>query len=505
MKNSNIVKLISNFGSRIWSLVSVFIFVPLYIHYLGIENYAIIGFYTLILGIISFADAGMSSAVIREFSHDNTALYKYSVLRKVENLYWTICFCISLILIFSSNLIAEKWLHTENIPIKKLAYFIKLIGIGVPIQLVSSLYYGALFGLNEQVRANSYQILWNIARAALVIILFIVFKPSLEIYFIWQIICNSIYIIALRFSIIRILSQTENKLNNILDGIPKSILNYVGGMTLIAVISAVNSQADKIITSSFFTLKIYGFYNIASLLAQIPVIIATPLTMFVFPLFSKFSSKEDNNEKLNICFEKISFILNMLIFPAVILLIIYAKEIILLWAGKSIDVAILPDIVFVLRMLSVGSLFLALQFPFFYLLLSKGKTKYTIYQGVVQILIGIPLLYFCAKHYGIRGIGLPWILINLGSFTYLCIICFSKYINLNYKKFFIYYILVPFFITFIVCISIHYLYKVTNEQYFSVYFVFSSILSVFVSILISNKINNKNLFSYKDLYNFPNE
>lgn len=505
MKNSNIGKLISNFGSRILSLFSVFIFVPLYIHYLGIENYAIIGFYTLILGIISFADAGMSSAVIREFSHDNTALYKYSVLRKVENLYWTICICITLILIFSSNLIAEKWLHTENIPIERLAYFIKLIGIGVPIQLVSSLYYGALFGLNEQVRANSYQILWNIARAALVIVLFIVFKPSLEIYFIWQIICNLIYIIALRFSIIRILSQTENKLKNILDGIPKSILSYVGGMTLIAVISAVNSQADKIITSSFFSLKVYGFYNIASLLAQIPVIIATPLTMFVFPLFSKFSTKQDDSEKLNICFEKISFILNVLIFPAVILLIIYAKEIILLWAGKSIDVAILPDIVFVLRMLSVGSLFLALQFPFYYLLLSKGKTKYTIYQGVVQVLIGIPSLYFCAKHYGIRGIGLPWILINLGSFIYLCIICFSKYINLNYKKFFIYYILVPFFITFIVCISIHYLYKVTNEQYFSVYFVFSSILSVFVSILISNKINNKNLFSYKDLYNFPNE
>ena len=505
MKNSNIVKLISNFGSRIWSLVSVFIFVPLYIHYLGIENYAIIGFYTLILGIISFADAGMSSAVIREFSHDNSTLYKYSVLRKVENLYWAICICISLILIFSSNLIAEKWLHTENIPIEKLAYFIKLIGIGVPIQLVSSLYYGALFGLNEQVRANSYQILWNIARAALVIVLFIVFKPSLEIYFIWQIICNLIYIIALRFSIFKILSQTENKLKNILDGIPKSILSYVGGMTLIAVISAVNSQADKIITSSFFSLKVYGFYNIASLLAQIPVIIATPLTMFVFPLFSKFSTKENDSEKLNICFEKISFILNVLIFPAVILLIIYAKEIILLWAGKSIDVAILPDIVFVLCMLSVGSLFLALQFPFYYLLLSKGKTKYTIYQGVIQILIGIPSLYFCAKHYGIRGIGLPWILINLGSFIYLCIICFSKYINLNYKKFFIYYILVPFFITFIVCISIHYLYKVTNEQYFSVYFVFSSILSVFVSILISNKINNKNLFSYKDLYNFPNE
>lgn len=505
MRNSNIARLVSNFASRIWSLVSVFIFVPLYIHYLGIENYAIIGFYTLILGIISFADAGMSSAVIREFSQENSASYKYSVLRKVENLYWTICIFISLIFIFSSDLIAQKWLHAEYISNEKLAYFIKLIGIGVPIQLVSSLYYGALFGLNEQVRANAYQMLWNIARAALVIILFVVFKPSLEIYFIWQIICNLIYITALRLSIIRILSQTENKLKNILDGIPKSILSYVGGMALIAVISAVNSQADKIITSSFFPLKVYGLYNIASLLAQIPVIIATPLTMFVFPLFSKFSSKRVYSEKLNICFEKISFIINVLIFPAVILLIIYAKEIIVLWTGKSIDVAIMPDIVFVLRMLSAGSLFLALQFPFFYLLLSKGKTKYTIYQGVVQILIGIPLLYFCAKHYGLRGIGFPWILINLGSFIYLCIVCFSKYINLNYKKFFTYHILAPFFITIVVCTSIYYFYKTNSQLSFYFYLIFASVLSVFISVLLSNKINNKSPFSYKNLYNFPNE
>jgi hypothetical protein len=45
----------------------------LYIHYLGIESYAIIGFYTLLLGIISFADAGMSSAIIKEFSLQTTA------------------------------------------------------------------------------------------------------------------------------------------------------------------------------------------------------------------------------------------------------------------------------------------------------------------------------------------------------------------------------------------------------------------------------------------------
>jgi hypothetical protein len=72
MKNSNVGKLVSNYGSRLWSNL-FFIFTPLYIHYLGIESYAIIGFYTLLLGIISFADAGMSSAIIKEFSLQATA------------------------------------------------------------------------------------------------------------------------------------------------------------------------------------------------------------------------------------------------------------------------------------------------------------------------------------------------------------------------------------------------------------------------------------------------
>ena len=86
---------------------------------------------------------------------------------------------------FSSNLIAEKWFaYTKNIPSKTLI-FIKLIGIGVPIQLLSSLYYGGT-GLNRQVQnqliSNSVE---YCKEAPLVIILFIVLgKIHLQILFI---------------------------------------------------------------------------------------------------------------------------------------------------------------------------------------------------------------------------------------------------------------------------------------------------------------------------------
>lgn len=481
-------------------MVSIFIFVPLYIRYLGIEDYAVIGFYALLLGVISFADSGMSSAIIKEFAIDQTSLYKYSVLRKIENLYWSICIILCISIVLCSNLIAGEWLTSDTISHKDLTYYVILIGIGVTFQLLSSLYYGSLFGLDEQVKANLAQIIWSFFKSAIVILLFFIIKPTLEVYLIWQIICNVLYVSVLRFMTIQKLKKNGEELRVVLSGIPSRILKYIGGMTLIAIISAVNTQADKIITSSFFSLKIFGYYNIASILAQIPVVLSTPLSLFVFPLFSKFSY--ENNNKLDISFDKISFLLSLLVIPSTVLLIIYAKEFIVLWAGATIDNILLPHIVIALRMLVLGSLFLALQFPLFYLLLSKNETRYTIYQGGIQIIIGLPLLYFCASLYGLRAVAIPWIFINFGSLVYLTIVCFRKYIKIYFLTHFVKNILTHTVITVPICLLFYYLYnEIFNNFYIIV--VFSGLLSILGIIVFNNLRNNHKISDIKNIYNFP--
>lgn len=500
MKNSNIGKLVSNYGSRLWSLVSVFIFTPLYIHYLGIESYAIIGFYTLLLGIISFADAGMSSAIIKEFSLQATASYKYSVLRNIENLYWGVCVFIFCVIFVGSNFIANHWLNSEKISSSDLSYYVSLIGIGVVIQLLSSLYYGSLFGLNQQVKANSYQIIWNVFKNGVVILLFILYRKNLEIYFLWQIVCNAIYVIALRLHTIYILKKDDRRLTNNLNKIPKHILVYIGGMFLIALISSVNSQADKIIASSFFSLKTFGYYNIASMLAQVPVILASPLALFVFPLFSRFAENEEN--KLNISFIKVYFLLNILVFSATFLIVLYAKEILVLWTGNAISASMFPSIIIVVRLLVIGSLFLALQFPLYYLLLSKGKTKYNITQGVLQVLFGLPLLYACAKFYGIQAMGVPWIVINLSSLLYLSVIVLKDYIFLNFRVLFFNYFFMPLAISFFFCGILYLVYLISGGLFF-VFFVLSGFSSIIFSILYINFYEKRKLTNIAELYNFP--
>lgn len=502
MTSSNLKNLLSNYGSKVWGLISVFIFVPIYLSILGIENYAVIGFYTLILGIISFADSGMSSSITKEFALVNDASYKYSLLRRIENLYILVCVLLMILIVSFSNYIAAHWLTSDKIPVTTLAYYIKLIGIGVSIQLLSSLYFGALFGLNKQIQANSIQVIWNLFKAGIVVVVLIYFKATLEVYFIWQILCNIIYVLFLRYNIIVNLKSIESVLEDNLSGIPLHILKYIGGMTMIALISSINSQADKIITSSFFSLRIFGYYNMASILSQIPVILATPLVAFVFPLFSKFSTEIDQ-DKLIICFKKITFLLNIIIIPTALALFFYTLEILMLWAGKSIDTTILPELILVIKLLSIGSLFLGLQFPLFYMLLSKGKTNYTVYQGIFQICLGLPLLYICAKYFTLSTIGIPWIFINLGSLIYLTIIVFKKYIVINYRVFFLEMILCPFIISLIPFLLLYIIYMKFN-MFFYIFCIVSGIISLYLNLLYFNYKNKLKLFSISSLYDFPN-
>lgn len=69
MGNSNLIRIFSNYFGKIWNFLSIFLLTPVYIYYLDIDSYAVIAFYTLIISIITLADAGVASAVTRENFH----------------------------------------------------------------------------------------------------------------------------------------------------------------------------------------------------------------------------------------------------------------------------------------------------------------------------------------------------------------------------------------------------------------------------------------------------
>ena len=508
MEQSSLVKIISNYGSRLWSMVSVFVFIPLYIKFLGSENYGLIGFYALLLGIISFADSGMSSAVIKEFSQESKTNYKYTLFRNLEIIYTILCVLISGIIFFSAEVIVKHWISSQTISQRDLVYYVRLIGVGVTTQLISSLYFGALFALKNQVRSNLLQLGWNFSKSALVFALFIIFSKSIELYFIWQIVCNVLYIYILRFFVLRQLNLevSTTPLKILFRKLPKHIAKYIGGMIFIAIISSINIQADKLVTSSMFDLGTFGFYNIASSLAQIPVILIAPLIAFAFPLFSKFSNPipKENGHKNLVVFNKIFYLTNLIAIVFTVGIFFYSKEILLLWTKSAIPTSIFPAIAFDVKILILGSFFLALQFPLYYLLLSKGKTKYTIFQGTIQVLVGIPLLYYCSKKFGLFGIPIPWLLINISAFVYLFIIVQKKFLDFANVHFYTRILLPPLIITLLFNFLVYSCYQKIQFGFIA-FIAFSASISLIISVLYFNKQSKINVFSFKHLYSFPHE
>ena len=67
-KHKTIANTIANMASKIWSMVSIYIFVPLYIKYLGEEAYGLISFFTTMQMALNLLGLGLSSTLRREFA-----------------------------------------------------------------------------------------------------------------------------------------------------------------------------------------------------------------------------------------------------------------------------------------------------------------------------------------------------------------------------------------------------------------------------------------------------
>ena len=76
----------ANFIGRAWGFISVYLFIPLYLKFLGIEAFGLVGFYSTLVGVLAFADMGFTATLNREMAR--LSVQRESADRQVyKNLY----------------------------------------------------------------------------------------------------------------------------------------------------------------------------------------------------------------------------------------------------------------------------------------------------------------------------------------------------------------------------------------------------------------------------------
>ena len=69
----------------------------------------------------------------------------------------------------------------------------------------------------------------------------------------------------------------------------KTVGRFAGGMMIMAVISSLNTQIDKLIISKMLSLKEFGYYALAGTISQVPELLITPIAMAILPRMVKYT------------------------------------------------------------------------------------------------------------------------------------------------------------------------------------------------------------------------
>src|SRR6266446_1136965 len=107
--------------------------IPLYIKFMGIEAYGLIGFYLVLQAMLQVLDLGLSPTMNREMARYSVQPGKAEaardLVRTLEICYWLIGLLIGAGIVSASPWIARHWIHANAIPVRNVMQAVMLMGI----------------------------------------------------------------------------------------------------------------------------------------------------------------------------------------------------------------------------------------------------------------------------------------------------------------------------------------------------------------------------------------
>jgi O-antigen/teichoic acid export membrane protein len=403
-----------NFAGRLGSSLLMFVFIPVLVSTLGAEAWGVVAF-SISLAAISIAfDFGFGATLNRELAMrmlDPVAQEERGdVVITLELPFLLLAAMVCVILIALSEWLAASWLQSQQLPNSVVAAALKLAAPVVALQLLIGLYTGGLQGLQRQALTNAARLSYTLALyGGGCLILLSVKNSNVVSYFQWQLVCASVYTLALRHSLYRPL-RLESRRPRWEPSILRRCYRFALGMAGTGILVVCLTQMDKLLLSRLLELEIFGFYMLAVSLTSLQLIMVQPVQLALFPQLTGLMNEGDSGSA-GIKFLHWSRLVAVAIFPVGALLVFFAEPIALFWLRDS-DIA--SQIAIPIAILAAGSVLNALCTLPYTLQLAAGWSSLGLYANLVSLLVMIPALLVLAPRYGQSGAAAVWLLLNLG-------------------------------------------------------------------------------------------
>lgn len=391
-------------------------FIPVYIKYLGVEAYGLIGIFAALQAWLVLLDFGMTPTINREMARytagSHTAQSIGNLLRSLEMVCFAMAAIMILVIYFVSNWLATDWLKVETLPIDVVSQAMVIIGLVVALRFIEGLYRGAIIGLQKQVWLNyvlslSATLRWAGAAAIVVWV-----KTDIKAYFLWHGLVSIFTIIMFATAVHRWLPKPEEKVVFSIDAL-KNIWSFARGMLLTTLLALMLTQIDKVLLSKLISLKEFGYYTLATAVVGILYQVILPFTQAYYPKLTEMTTRKDG-DALKDTYHQAAQLVTVFIVSVSLSLIIFGHDILFLWTGNlSVANATAP----ILAVLTLGTMLNGLMHMPYMLQLAHGWTSFAVKANSIAIIFLVPMIVWATPHYGVLGAAWCWVLLNVGYMT----------------------------------------------------------------------------------------
>jgi O-antigen/teichoic acid export membrane protein len=396
--------IVANFLGRSWALLMGVLFVPVYLHFLGVEPYGLIGIFTVLQAMVVVADFGMSITVTREMARASVqaggADHMPDLVRTFEIVYWCIAVGFGATLIFVAPWVATEWVNSSTLPRRSIEDSIRLMGVTICLQMPYLLYQAGLNGLQRQALVNGIAGVAATLRWGGAAVVLWAGAPTIEAFFVWQALAAAAATAAVAVALWRSIPNRTS-----LGRFDVSILRRVWRFTLVSFGSAAAgiamTQADKVILSRLLSLEQFGYYSVAAMAASLLKIFVTPIGTAIYPRFVQMYQAGDS-ENLSDLYHKAAQLLGALLIPTALLLAMFPAEILWIWIG---DEPTVRNATVAAALLSIAALAYALPSIANYMLAVIGRPSVMLYANVVGTIVVVPLLLLTVPRFGLPAAG----------------------------------------------------------------------------------------------------
>ena len=419
--------ILSNFAGQGWSFVVGMVAIPLYIRFLGIEGYGLIGFYTTLQATFnSFLDFGLSITINRELARYTAIPEKTGqtrdLVRTIEIGYWIIGLLIGVGVCLSSSLIANYWIRAEDISTSSIRNAVILMGIVTFIQWPLTFYQGGLLGLQKMVLLNAVGVIFNTLRAVGAIILLWNFSPAVIVFFGWQAVI-SIFQVGVTAILLWWSLPPSDHAPAFRIQLLTNTWRFTAGMTATSFVAFFLEQADKVILSKFLNLEFFGYYSLAATLNSQFQLIGAQIFRPLFPRFAALIAS-NATEELRSLYYKSCQLISVAILPIAAIVALFSHQLIYIWTQDSTTATMTAPIA---TLLFISTALYNLLDVHYALSVAYGWTKLGFFQQLISVIVLVPLMVILSLRLGGIGAALTKVILSLAYLIFIPPIVYRKF------------------------------------------------------------------------------